>query len=766
MSSIKKEKQKKYRRLLLIKVLIRLVFALLAIVFLFFCSIYVGLFGVLPNKEDLKKISNAQSTIIKDHQGFDIGKFFLIDRTSVTYDKIPQHLIEALVSTEDSRFFSHHGLDYRSWGRVLVKTIIMQQRSGGGGSTISQQLAKNLFPRERYTKFDLAISKIKEVITAYRLESLYSKEQILTLYLNTVSFPDNTYGIESASQRFFRKSVNQLSLLESATLIGSLKANHTYNPRLFPDKSQSRRNTVLALMVKHGFLSQEQFTELKTKSTVLDYNSRNKRMVAPYFLEQVKKEAKDIIKRNNLDVNIHTDGLIVHTTLDSKMQRLAEQGMIKHMSSLQKQFEKNWGKEAIWFDKDWRYKLIINSRPYKNWEQQGLSSAEILEKMKRKYGMTWLDQGKYKSVVASQIDSLMHYVKMLNAGSISIHGQSGAIKTWLGGIDFNTFKYDHIEQSKRQVGSVFKPFVYAAALENGKDPCDHISAKTVTYKNFEEWTPSNDSDDYEDKFLSMQYALSKSINTVAVKLMEDVGVARVVDLAHMSGIESILPEVPSLALGTAQLSMIELAKAYTIFTNGGVPVTPYMVESIEDKNGKVLYRYKADEGEKVINDYTYAIMKELLKSVTSSDGTASRLRWKYSLTNDIGGKTGTTQSNRDGWFIGVTPRLISVNWVGADTYSIRFKDTKVGQGANSALPIFGEMYASMNESSDFNYYTQAKFRKLPIEWQDELNCEPIKEQTIVQKIFQKKELKEKNYEEDGDDEEKDGFLKKLFKKKK
>jgi len=735
----------------------------------FFCVVYLGFFGRLPNKDELEKISHAQSSIIKDIKGKKIGKFYFFDRTSVKYEQLPKHLIHALIATEDNRYYSHHGLDYRSWLRVFLKTIVLQQRSGGGGSTISQQLAKNLYPREKFTKYDLAISKIKEMITAYRLESVYSKEEILILYLNTVSFPGNTFGIESAANKFFSKSATSLSVQESATLIGSLKANHSYNPRLFPERSENRRNTVLALMKKHGYLSENDFSKFKNESIHLVYDAEKKKGHARYFIEQVRQKAKNIIKANNLNVNLYTDGLKIYTSLDLTMQSIAEKSVKTHLMTLQSQFENNWGKEAIWLDKDWRFKLIVNSKVYKKWESRGLSRKHILQKMKEKYEMEWFEAGANKTVSACQIDSIIHYTKLLNAGSITLDGHSGAIRTWIGGVDYNSFKYDHVNQSKRQVGSVFKPFVYATALESGFSPCDHIEAKTITYKNFDNWTPHNDSDEYEDKYLSMRAALSKSVNTVAVKLMEDVGVDRVIELAHKAGIESDLPRVPSLALGTAELSIIELAKAYTIFTNNGTPLTPYFIEYIEDQQGNIIYKHDKTINEQVIDNHTYVIMQQLLQSVTESGGTASRLKWKYKLDNDLSGKTGTTQSNRDGWFIAVTPNLVSINWVGSDNYSLHFKDTRIGQGANSALPIFGEFYSSLNKLSEFDVYTKATFKELPTEWQEELDCELIKEVGFIKKIFQKEGPVKKNYDEENDEPPKQGVfkkLKKLFRKKK
>ncbi|PIB35253.1 hypothetical protein BFP72_07510 [Reichenbachiella sp. 5M10] len=783
---VTKKKKKPAHKTRLFQLLVKLAVLGVLLVAAFVGSIYLGVWGALPTRQALQDISNSQSTIVYDTNQRVVGKYYLFDRTSIQYDDLPQHLVDALVATEDYRFYEHGGIDYMSLMRVLIKTLILGDRSAGGGSTISQQLIKNLYPREDPSKLGLAIAKIKEGFTARRIEKVYSKEEIITLYFNTVSFPDNVYGIESASQKFYNKPVSALTLGEAATLVGSLKANSTYNPRLNPEKSHHRRNVVLSQMVKYDYLSAQDYDALKEKITPLDYDKRyTAEAPAPYFIEQVRLRAKALLskykKKDGTPYNLYTDGLKIHTTLDLPMQRMAEKAVQKHMPSIQKSFENNWGKQAPWIqDQAFVRELIVQSSAYQALTAQRLTHEQAMDSLTAKKNMTWFDWGDPEHLVkASTRDSLLHYIQLLNTGFLSLDPHTGAIKTWIGGINYDYFKYDHVNLSKRQVGSTFKPFVYAAALESGVEPCDYISGKRITYTNFDNWTPSNGESEYEDKYLSMQAALTKSINTVAVKVMEKAGVNRVVDLAQRAGIQSKLEKLPSLALGTAELSLIELAEAYTIFLNDGYPSEPYMIESIVDADGEEIYVHEASaRRERVISDYTYEVMQQLLRAVTLPGGTGSRLRWKYGLTNDLAGKTGTTQSNRDGWFVGMAPDLLTVTWVGADNHSIHFKDTRYGQGANSALPIFALFYQQLNGNANYRGLTQARFDSASIEVQSDLDCPGIKEENFFQGLFRSDEKpKEKSFEEseaseseesesEESEEEKGVFkkIKKLFKR--
>ncbi|MCV9386083.1 transglycosylase domain-containing protein [Reichenbachiella ulvae] len=758
-----------------------------SLIVLFIASVYLGFWGALPNDKTLANISHSQSTRVFDQNNELIGKYYLFDRTSVKYEDLPEDLIQALVATEDSRFYEHKGIDYRSLLRVLVKTLIMGDRSAGGGSTISQQLAKNLFPREDHSKLGLVLSKIKEAITATRLEDIYSKDDILTLYLNTVSFPDNTFGIESASRKFYSKSTSSLTLQEAATLVGTLKATYTYNPRIHPDKSHQRRNVVLSQMVKYDYLHPDDYDLIKEESTPIKYaQGANQQETAAYFLEQVRLKARTLIekqkKEDGSQYNLYSDGLKIYTTLDLGIQKKAEAALARHMPTIQKSFESNWGNQAPWkVDATFVQHVIRESQVFKNLQKEGLSEAEIMEQLQVKKNMTLFDWSKDKEGSFSSKDSLLYYAKMLNAGFLAMDPKTGGFRAWIGGVNHDYYKYDHVNQAKRQVGSTFKPFVYAAALESGVEPCDRVSGKTVTYTNFDNWTPSNGTDEYDDKYLSMQAALTKSINTIAVKMMEKAGVDRVMELAEEAGIESQLPRVPSLALGTASLTMKELAEAYGIFVNQGQGLTGYMIERIEDADGQVIYQHEFPESkDQVLSDYTYQVMQQLLMAVTQSGGTGSRLRWKYGLETDIAGKTGTTQSNRDGWFVGATPKLLTVSWVGADDSRLHFKDTQYGQGANSALPIFGLFYQSLISDPKYRSITQAKFPAPDEEVVSDLECEGVEEENFIQGLFNKEgKPKEKSFDQEDiqldstevkeeEPEEDQGLFKrvrKLFKKK-
>lgn len=719
---------------------------------LFILSVYVGVWGTIPSKQALKNITNSESSVVYDSENRIVGKFYLFDRTSIEFDDLPEHLVQALVATEDFRFYGHNGIDKLSLLRVLVKTLIMGKRSAGGGSTITQQLAKNLFPRENNTKLGLAIAKVKESIIAKRLEKIYSKDEILMLYLNTVSFSDNAFGIESASRKFFNKPVSLLTLPEAAVLIGSLKATYTYNPRLNPENSKRRRNTVLKQMVKYGYITDTTYEDFKDISVKVNQtNNSASKKTAPYFLEQVRRKLRNIVKgekkSDGTEYNIYTDGLKVYTTLDLKMQQYAESAVRSHMRKLQVAFERNWGNAAPWKQKAFIDEVIKESRAFEKLIDSGLGREEALNKMREKRDMDLFYWNSSTTKSTSSVDSLLHYVKLLNTGFSVMNANTGGIKVWIGGIDHNNFKYDHVNQSKRQVGSTFKPFVYAAALENGKAPCEYIHGSALTYSNYEDWTPTNGNDDYDDQYLSMQGALSKSVNTVAVKLLEHSGIDKVIKLGQQAGIESDLPEVPSLALGTASLKMIELLKAYSIFTNNTSPVDPYFIEKVEDENGNVLYQAEGQNNPSVISRYTQSVMIEMLKSVTKTGGTGSRLRWKYGLQNDIAGKTGTTQSNKDGWFVGVTPNLIAVSWVGADNPQIHFKETSIGQGANSALPIFGLFYKKLSSDASYRTITRSKFEMPSDEVLEDLDCLAIKEETFLQSILDKDaRVTEREYE--------------------
>lgn len=710
---------------------------------LFFFSIYVGVWGKLPGKEQLSHLNQSLASQLLDRNGEVIGKYFIYDRRPITYKEIPAHLREALIATEDSRFYDHDGIDKRSLLRVFFKTLLLQDDSAGGGSTITQQLAKNLFGREDSGKIGLIVSKFKEFILAQRLEEIYTKDEILNLYLNTVPFPDYTFGIESASQKFFDKTTRELNLNEAAILVGTLKANHSYNPRLFPERAKQRRNVVLGQMIHYGYITQKDTVDMARDTIQLHYQRYDDYGLAPYFRELVRKDVQNILKDykkpDGSAYNLYKDGLTITTTLDKKMQQYAEAGMKTHMRELQATYEKAYGKYAPWKRKNILDPSIKKLEIYKRLSAKGFSEKQILDSLGKKQMRQIFDwNGDDDKQDISVIDSLSHSLSLLNCGFMAIDPHSGGILAYIGGIDYQYFKYDHVSQSKRMVGSTFKPFVYTTALENDMDPCSYYSAEEETYLvDNKIWTPSNASDE-GGRFTSysLKGALSHSVNTVAVKVLLDVGIDKVVAQAKKMGLQDKLPFVPSLALGTAEIKLRDLAAAYTPFANNGKPVKPIYISKITDREGNVIAEFNPEPSDKkAISNFTREAMINMMQG-TVEEGTANRLRYKYHLNNDIAAKTGTTQDNKDGWFVSVMPQLITATWVGNDDYRIGFSSTSLGSGANSALPIFARFMNRLNADTTYTKITKARFAHPSPEVESALSCESIKQDsTSVRYLF-------------------------------
>lgn len=684
-----------------------------------------------PGGKELRNIRNQVASEVYSADSVLLGRFYIQDRTEVTFDDISPEVINALIATEDVRFYEHEGIDFVSLGRVLVKSIFLQDESAGGGSTLSQQLAKNLYPRKRYWILSLLINKLREAYTAYRLENLYTKKELLTMYLNTIPFADNTFGIEAASQRFFSVSAKDLKTEQAAMLVGQLKATHSYNPRLFPKRAVERRNVVLSQMVKYQFLDEEKAEQLKEVPLALEYNKVSHHQgLAPYFRQYLKQELMNWCKRNTKEdgsnYNIYTDGLKIYTTIDSKLQDYAEKAMVRQMTEIQEQFFTHWGKEQPWEGKDYVVEeAIVRSSRYQKMKQQGMSEDEIMEVMHKRIPMRFFNWEGEKDVKASPIDSIKHHLKFLNAGFLAMDPQTGEIKAWVGGIQHDFYQYDHVKTStKRQVGSIFKPIVYAMAIEEGIAPCELYSAEQETYIDKEgvKWTPRNMQNDYNVQY-SMRGALAYSVNTVAVKLIQDAGVDNTIALAKKMGIRSELPDVPSIALGSSSISLMEMTTAFACLANEGITNLPYYVRAIRDQEGKVYDNLKPkDSGKRAIAKETALLVRQLMQTVVH-EGTASRLRWKYGVYTDVAGKTGTTQANADGWFMAITPKLVIGTWVGADDPRIRFRNSKLGQGSNTALPITAYFLKQVNDDPQYKELSSAKFKPLPWELQRELQCD-------------------------------------------
>ncbi|MEM6524057.1 MAG: transglycosylase domain-containing protein [Bacteroidota bacterium] len=758
----------------ILKFFLRVFLVLVASISLFLLLVASGLFGELPTKAQLANIKNNVATEIYSADGKLIGKYYIQNRSSIAFEQISTNVINALIATEDARFYDHNGIDPRSLIRVLLKTVILQDRSGGGGSTISQQLVKNMFPREDHGIWTIPVIKAKESILAYRLESIYSKDEILTFYLNTVPFGDNVFGIETASKRFFNKPSSKIQTEEAAVLIGMLKANYTYNPRLFPKKSLRRRNVVLMQMHKYDFISKETYEALKTKPLKIDYQlSKETSASAAYFKKQLKGAVNEWIKLNpksdGTHYNLYTDGLKIYTTIDSRLQAYAEKSTQTHMKELQKAFHNHWKREKPWDSNPEILKsAIARSSLYKKLKNDGLSDEEISEALRQKRPLSPFSWDGPLNGQYSTLDSIQHYLQILHAGVLALNPNTGAVKAWVGGIDFDHFQYDHVARStKRQVGSTFKPFVYANALERGYDPCAYTSAARRVYTNQKDWTPNNA--DEKENILKYSYkgALSKSVNTVAVKVLEETGIDEVVDFTKSLGVESEIPELPSIALGTPSISLFEMTQAYAAFANGGNRIVPQFIARIENSEGKVLAQFDDIKKEPVMESATAGMITEMMREVVKT-GTGSRIRWKYGLTNHIAGKTGTTQSNADGWFIGYNPELVVGVWVGADDPRIRFRTSALGSGANMALPIFAKLFQHINFDPQLAQISKAKFSTLDPAIQSRMSCDDFKDdKNFLQNLLgleKKEKVKEKEF-----GKKKKGFFQKvgdLFKGKK
>jgi penicillin-binding protein 1A len=696
---------------------------------LLFFALFVFVFFQIPDKHTLTSFRNPVPSEIYTADGVLIGRYFIQERKPVSYEEISPWVIKAVIATEDARFFRHHGVDIRSLGRVVIKTLLMQDESSGGGSTVTQQLAKNVFPRKDYMVLSMLVNKLREAMIATRLESIYSKREILTLYLNTIPFGDNVYGIEAASQRFFSVDAKDLAPKQAAVLVGMLKATHNYNPRIFPKSSLGRRNVVLAQMKKYKFLTEKEANRFQATKLDLKLGEiKTEKVISPYFRDFLKNElvkwCESHKKPDGSTYNLYTDGLKVRTTLDSKLQAYGEQAVEKQMKDLQRQFFSHWGNANPWGNNEQVvFDAVKRTGRYKTLKQQGLSDKEIMREMSKKVStkiFTW-DGARQKKI--SPIDSIIHHLQYLNAGFLAMEPNTGYVKAWVGGIAHDFFQYDHIKTStKRQVGSIFKPIVYATAIEEGVQPCELISASQQTYIDKEgvEWTPRNTQYDYQVQY-SMRGALAYSVNTVAVKLINRAGIDNTIKLARQMGIQSEIPDVPSIALGSTAVSLLEMTTAYSCIANEGVTTSPKFIASIEDREGNV-FKAESPKPQRVVSKATAQLVRQLMQTVVQ-EGTAARLRYKYGVYNDVAGKTGTTQANADGWFMAITPKLVMGTWVGADDPRIRFRSTRLGEGSNTALPIVGYFLNEVNKDKKYKTLSQAKFAPLSSELRQRLNCD-------------------------------------------
>lgn len=743
-STKKKSKMTKKKRIkrLILKIFLISTISFTLLLGSFFFSIYIGLFGKIPSYSDLKKIKNDETSKIYSDDNLVINSFYLENRTNIGYNKISKNVFDALISTEDSRFYEHSGIDTRSLLRVLFKTVLLRDKSSGGGSTLSQQLAKNLFGRKRYSFLSMPINKFKEMITAHRLESIYTKEEVITLYLNTVPFGEDVYGIESASQRFFSKSAQHLSLTESATLVGMLKASTAYNPRMHPKKSKYRRNIVLHQMLKYGAITKglykysiKQPLEVKYKRLNFEIGS------ASYLRERIRKRANSILKEynqeNGTNLNLYIDGLKIYTTIDSRLQKYAEEAVCEYIVKLQKSFNKHWARSKPWT----RHRGIIEasmkrSIRYKKLKRKGTSMKKIREIFNKKIKMeVYAPKYKDTTLMMSPLDSIKYYQMILHSGLLAMNPTNGYIKAWVGGIDFKYFKYDMI-MARRQTGSIFKPIVYATALENGEPLNSYYENKKTIYKKYNNWSPKNSHKDDEIGSYSMKGALAHSINTIAVELLMKAGFTSTISMAHEMGMKSKLNPFPSLALGVANSSLYEMVQVYSTFANNGMHVEPSYIKLITDKEGNVIYKADIQNVNRCMSQPTASAINYMLQA-TIDEGTGRRLRTRYGLKNSLAGKTGTTQNNADGWFIGYTPKIVVGVRTGAEDMRVHFRSTYLGQGANTALPIFGLFMKKALRDRKFNSWNYAQFPGLPASMIDKINIPTRKKDSFFKKTEEK-----------------------------
>lgn len=680
-----------------------------------FFAVFLGITGKMPTTEELGRINTPLATEVFSADGRLLGRFYTENRSNVRFGEISPNVINALVATEDSRFYEHRGIDEIALMRVFFKSILLQDRRSGGGSTLSQQIAKNLYPRPDLGWFTLPVSKIREGIIAYRLERIYSKEEILTLYLNTVPFGENIFGIEVAAERFFSKSPSELSIPEAAVLVGILKANNVFNPRLHPEKSLERRNVVIDQMVKQNYLSVDEAEKhkkapLQINYRVITYNQGP----APYLLEHLRPAltewCRSHTKPDGEPYNLYNDGLKIYTTIDYNLQQYARQAVNEHMKQLQQVFDEHWkGRDPWGRDNSVVNRAMRRTERYNSARAAGKTDEEIKEEFLQPIEATLFTWDGLKAEKTTPLDSLKHYLKMLNAGFLAMEANSGQVKAWVGGIDFRFFKYDYVK-APRQVGSTFKPIVYLSALEQGLSPFDYYSNEQKVYADFQNWSPSN-SNGFYDGFYSMRAGLSQSINTISVDVIMKTGIQNTIRTARRLGMEAELPGYPSLALGAASVSLQEMVATYAAILNGGSPIKQQILVRIEDNDGQVLEQFPEPEfGRSDINPENCRLIIEMLKGVID-EGTGRAIRNVYQVTGDFAGKTGTTQDHADGWFMGVTPSLVAGAWVGADDPAIHFRTLTYGQGAYMALPVVGKFFNKTYSDRRFAYLKIQQFEQ-------------------------------------------------------
>ena len=672
-------------------------------VLLFILSVNVNLFNLFGKLPALDVLENPRSEVASEIYSSDLvllGKYYSgFNRSPIEYNELPAYVVNALIATEDVRFHEHSGIDFKALFAIPAYILKGGKR---GSSTITQQLAKNLFKIRNSPEYKgllsntIAVIKVKEMITAIRLEKAYTKNEILLMYLNTVDFGSNSFGIKTAARTYFNTSPKKLTLTQAATLIGTLKGTTFYSPIKHPAKALDRRNTVLSQMLKYGYITEKQFLASKEKKLNITYTLEDENSgLAPYFRSYIKDYLLKWCAEH--DKSLYEDGLRIYTTIDSRMQKHAEYAVEKHMKYLQKEFFAHWKGRAPWTDanfkeiKNFIKRIALRSDRYQQLKQEyGDNESAIWKEMNTPEQMRVFTWKGPKDTTLSPMDSIRYMMHFLHAGFMAMDPKMGYVKAWVGGIDFRFFKYDHVKQSKRQVGSTFKPFVYAYALEHGFTPCNKVLdvPVTITLADGKTWKPNNSNGVYSGQELTLKQALARSVNTVTAYLVQKFNPADIAKFAEQFGITGPLETGPTIGLGTSDVSVYEMTGGYSVFVNDGSWNEPTYLLRIEDKDGNVLQEF-APAFKQVISDETAYNMVQMLKGTTEeASGTAISLKSVYHLNYEVGGKTGTTQGSSDGWFMGISPELVAGTWVGGEHRSIRFRDMRLGQGARMALPIF------------------------------------------------------------------------------
>ena len=731
-------------------------FAVLLFVAVAFAAIWFGLIGYMPDLEELQNPISRSATQVFSADGKVIGtwNYNRENRILVSYNNLSPHLVKALVATEDERFYLHSGIDFIALGRAIVKRGIMRQTSAGGGSTITQQLAKQLYSETAHSKLERILQKPIEWVIAVKLERYYTKEEIVAFYLNYFDFLHNAVGIKTAANTYFGKEPRDLNVEESATLIGLCKNPSLFNPVRYPDRCRERRNVVLSQMQKAGYLSRAEMNEYSDKPLVLNFHrTDHKDGAAPYFREflrhylMAKKPNRDDypswnqrqfvidsiawqtdpvygwcnknMRKDGKPYNIYTDGLKVYTSIDTRMQKYAEDAVYQHVVKyLQPAFTRSMrSKPNAPFTSDLTPKQVrqilnrsmMQSERYRTMKAAGASDEEIREAFNRKIDMTVFTYRGDKDTVMSPMDSIRYYKSFLRSGFMSMDTKTGLVKAYVGGLDFSNFMYDMVMTGRRQVGSTIKPYLYSLAMENGFSPCDVAPNVQRTYMVAgKPWTPRNGSRSRYGQMVTLKWGLAQSNNWISAYLMSKLNPHQFVNLLHEYGINN--PEIhPSMALclGPCEVSVGEMVSAYTTFANNGIRVAPLFITHIEDNDGNVIARFQPRMNE-VISAESANKMLVLMQAVIN-EGTGSRLRRQHNIQGDVAGKTGTTNNHSDAWFMGLTPQLVSGCWVGGEDRDIHFDSMTYGQGAAMALPIWAYYMKKVYADRSLGYSPNAKF---------------------------------------------------------